>query len=93
MKIPAKIKLLGHDISVVRKKTKKKKKVLGYCNVDRNEIYLKKDLLGDRLNEVFFHESIHAVDSILELKLTERQVNNLAVGVYDLLKNNEMLRL
>ena len=52
---------------------------LGCCKSDANSIEIKKGITPQRENEVILHESIHAISDIMNLDLSENQVNTLGV--------------
>jgi len=77
------IHILGQKYVILNTKegSMPEKRALGVCSSNDNSIYLKDDLSGDKRDEVLLHEIIHAISDMIELKLTEVQVNNLAVGL------------
>lgn len=77
-----KINVLGQNYEVTDvKKKKMPKKTLGVCNSTTNQICLSTELKGEKRNEVLLHEMIHACSEMLDMGLTEKQVNNLAVSL------------
>jgi hypothetical protein len=90
MRIPSKVNILGQDFKVVPLKKKKDTDHIGICYAWRNRIELDGDLVPDTAGETFLHEVIHAIEQKLVLKLTEAQVNNLALALYQFLKQNNI---
>ena len=88
MKLHKKLKILGQEYSVYLLPNKKMKGKLGECNVNDREILIRETLKGDKFREVFLHEIIHAIAEMLNLDMTENQVNNVAVGLTALINDN-----
>lgn len=82
------VKILGQDFKVDRVRKKDMPKMLGYCDVNRNLIQLRDTLEGDKLQEVYLHECIHAIDEQMSTGMSEKQVNSMAVGFLAFLKDN-----
>ena len=62
---------------------------LGMCYVDSNEILLRtQGLPADTVIHTFLHELVHSIEQKLELDMTERQVDLIALGLIDLFRNN-----
>lgn len=68
---------------------------LGMCYVDSNEILLRtQGLPADTIIHTFLHELVHSIEQKLELDMTERQVDLMALGLIDLFRSNpEMVEL
>lgn len=60
----------------------------GTANTDACTIAVLKTLDPQQQREVLIHECIHCISDELDLRLTEKQVVGLSVGLYALLKNN-----
>ena len=90
MKIPKKIRICGQDFSVFYKDVLfvDNQDLLGYCDVNKCEIYLKKGMRKEKRIEVFFHECIHAIDENMNLHLGENKVNHLTIHILSLIVNN-----
>jgi Zn-dependent peptidase ImmA (M78 family) len=80
---PKTIMILGqkYTVKVRCENEMPEKKALGMCSSNQNTIYLNTELDGDKKDEVLLHEIIHAISEMIELRLNEVQVNNLAVGL------------
>lgn len=64
---------------------------LGQCRRDTREIVLNPNQVPDTLIHTLNHELIHAIEQTLELELTERQTDLLALGLMDLFRTNPMM--
>jgi hypothetical protein len=63
---------------------------LGLCKPDDFEIVIDTNQTAETKVHVLTHEIIHAIEQKLQLELNERQVDLLALGLVDLLRNNFM---
>lgn len=61
---------------------------LGQCRSDQFEILLSKDQSNESLIQTLLHELVHAIEMKLDLQLTERQVDLIALGLIDLFRSN-----
>lgn len=61
---------------------------LGCCKSDNNSIEIKNGIVSQRENEVILHESVHAISDIMNLDLSENQVNTLGVMLIDYIVKN-----
>lgn len=95
MNIPNTFKLFQQTWCVRTGTEKELPNELGMCYVDTNEILLRtQGLPVDKIIHVFLHEVIHAIEQSLELEMSERQVDLMALGVMDLFRSNpNMLEL
>lgn len=64
--------------------------IMGLCRSDDCAIDLREGMTKDKRGEIFVHEVVHAIGEVLNLKLTENQVNSLGVGLYGFLKANKI---
>jgi hypothetical protein len=55
-------------------------------------IRIEAGLVPERSEEVFFHEMVHVADVFMGVGLNEEQVERLSVGLYMVLKENNLLR-
>jgi hypothetical protein len=60
----------------------------GECNIDKSMIYIKDGLEIQQERSAILHETIHAIDFLLNLKLTEEQVLGLEAGLYQVNTDN-----
>jgi len=91
LKIPQALTISGHriDVQVTRLNDAK-----GEANIDRLNISLEKDLPDCLKVEVLLHEALHFGDEfyqIFEEREAERQINQIANFMYQLLTQNQNL--
>ena len=66
----------------------------GLCLADSNTILLNPNQTEQGLQQTLIHELIHSLEVKLDLEMTERQVDVLALGLLHLFKTNpDMLTL
>ena len=65
---------------------------LGRCVVDQNLILLNDTQTEASLRHTLTHELIHAIEQKLHLGLTEKQVDLVALGLLDMVSNNDQLK-
>jgi len=99
MKIPAQIKIGGHIYQVVYPYVFKERfDRAGSTDGDACRILISNKCDGlempqSRIEEIFIHEVLHAVDSIYNGgKLEEEDVKRLAEGLYQVLSDNNLLK-
>jgi hypothetical protein len=97
MKIPKSIKIAGHDVKVnIRKHVNHKvKNQIGRATYTANAIDLSRKCWDDTVDSQYMactllHEIIHHVDDKLTIGLKEVQVDRLATGLYQVLKDNKL---
>ena len=85
-----KLKICGFDFKLIYKQlvVEQGDSCLGCCKSDKNIIEIKTNIIPQRENEVILHESIHAISDIMNLDLTELQVNTLGVDIINYIKSN-----
>ena len=88
MLIPNAVRILGQSYSIEILPKKDMPGMLGFCDTNSNTVKLRKTLKGDKLDEIFLHECIHAIDEQMGLNMKEKQVNGIAVGMLAFLKDN-----
>ena len=96
MKIPNKIKVAGHWYKVKwDDKGLEKEHLIGQTNNDFKEITLckyyksKRARVKSEIEETFLHEVLHAVNKNYNNdSLTEKSLNRLSQGLYQVLKDN-----
>ncbi|MCK4339962.1 MAG: hypothetical protein KAW87_08260 [Candidatus Cloacimonetes bacterium] len=100
MKIPNKIKVAGHYYKVkFDDKGLAKEHLIGQTNNDFKEIRLCKHYKSKRararseIEETFMHEMLHTVDkNYNNASLTEKAVDRLSQGLYQVLHDNFTIR-
>jgi len=96
MRIPKKIKVAGHWYKIkIDDKGLSKEHLIGQTNNDFKEIRLCKHYKSSRarakseIEETLMHEVLHAVDNNYNNNsLTEKALNRLSQGLYQVLKDN-----
>lgn len=96
MKIPERVIVGGHNISVELKEVifdndNSPAMGMAYLIQDRIEVathYVGLPVSVDNKGMALIHEIIHHIDSVYGIKLKERQVEDLSQGVYQVLKDN-----
>lgn len=94
MKIPNKVKIGGIVYKILYKDTNRtdSRSLCGYTDVDNAEIIVddKKDLQVQE--STFFHEILEAINFQNELKLEHHQIMVLENNLFQVLKDNNLLR-
>ena len=89
MRIPDEFKLFSQQWLVRTGTEKELPNELGMCFPDTNEVLLRtQGLPADTVIHTFLHELVHAIEQKLELDMTERQVDLMALGIMDLFRSN-----
>lgn len=89
MKRPLRLRLMGKRWSVTYCGMPKDE--LGECDLERQSIKLKDGMKTEQEQSTLLHECIHAISDSLGLGLTEKQVQGLETGLYDLNASNPQL--
>lgn len=99
MKIPNKLKVGGINYKIKKDYRFKETILQGQCDAIQAELRISYvDQGGNRRNfekieETFIHEVLHAVDSCYNNnKLDEESTDRLANGMYQVLKDNKLLK-
>lgn len=82
MKRPERVRLLGKRWSVQYRQLEKDD--IGECDLESQSIAIKEGLKHEQEASTLLHECIHAISDSLGLGLTERQVQGLETGLFDL---------
>ena len=88
MKRPEKLKLLGKRWNVNYKSHLDTKDDIGECDLESQTLSLKDGMKPEQEQSTLLHECIHAISDSLGLGLTEKQVQGLETGLYDLNSSN-----
>ena len=89
MKIPNKIKVLGHEFSV-NMVDLSETDTFGNMNPNTCAIRLNKNKCQSQIEETLLHEIIEAIDNNLELKFEHPQITALSATLYQVLKDNKL---
>ena len=97
MKIPSKINIGGiiYDIEITSGKENnalQDRAYLGRINKEKCLITLEKDVNKQVLEQAFFHEIIHGIEYEFKLDISEDDVDRVATGFYQILKENNLLK-
>ena len=100
MKIPSKLKVGGHTYEVIKDyKFTQEPKLCGQADHDAGEIRLAPldpsgcKRMPSRLDETFIHEVMHCVNNVYnDNALTEETISRLSQGLYQVLKDNKLLK-
>jgi hypothetical protein len=86
MKRPERLRLLGKRWTVSYAPLQKDE--LGECDLEHQSMTVKDGLKPEQEQSTLLHECIHAISDSLGLGLTEKQVQGLEAGLYDLNSSN-----
>jgi hypothetical protein len=64
---------------------------IGECDIENHAIAIKEGLKAEQERSTLLHECIHAISDSLGLGLSEKQVQGIETGLYDLNKSNPRL--
>lgn len=91
LQIPKNFELFS-DIWTIRAGTDKElDNNLGLCYADTQEVLLCPQQTEQQMKHVLLHELVHAVETKLNLELTENQVDGIALGIKHLFLTNQGL--
>lgn len=82
MKRPERVKILGKRWTVSTGQLEKDE--IGESDLEKQHITLKDGLKLEQEQSTLIHECLHAISDTLGLGLTEKQVQGLETGLYDL---------
>ena len=81
-----KLKILGKKWTVIHKELDKDH--IGESDLETQTITIKPGLKAEQETSTLLHECIHAISDSLGLGLTEKQVQGLETGLFDLNSDN-----
>lgn len=79
---PTKLKILGKQWTVTYAPMTKEE--LGECDLESQNLTIKDGLKVEQETSTLLHECIHAISDSLGLGLSEKQVQGLETGLFDL---------
>ena len=89
MKIPRKLIISGHELTIIHKK-----KIIvngaecyGFYDPEKKIICLKASMAPARKKEIFIHEYLHFLEDIYRIDIGEMKVSSLSLGLLQLLDN------
>ena len=80
--------ILGQNWDIVHTPSWLMSTSLGECQQDTQKILIRSGLQGQQAADTLLHETIHAVDMILGLDMSEQQVRLLATGLIQVFQAN-----
>ena len=83
-----KIKILSHDVTYKLEDPGLWATGLGRAHIVDMAIVVNNNLQDDARRSTTLHEITHIISDLLQLELTEQQVDGVAVGMHSLLKDN-----
>jgi len=89
MKIPSKLKILGHDYTV-KLVDLNETDTYGNINLNTNIIRINHNKTQSQQETTLLHEIIEALNFNLELELKHNQITALEAGLYQVLKDNRL---
>ena len=92
MRTPKLMKICGKNVKIVFKKylNDGKDDLLGLADVNNNVIYLRTRMEEQKRLEVLIHECFHFIDETMLFGMGEKKVNNWAIEVIRLIKDNKI---
>lgn len=84
-KLPPGIRILGKRWTVRHKRVKGD---LGSCEIGHTRLNINPDQSDDSMRDTVLHEAIHGIEDEMGLRMSERQVAGMAVGILALLRDN-----
>lgn len=95
MKIPNKIKILGYDYEVVFREDRLKSDGVDnpgtHCSRFQ-KIWIDKNQNQQQQESTFIHEILEAISYSLELQLPHNIISSLETALYQVLKDNDLLK-
>ncbi len=92
MKIPKKLNICGFEYTVEIREIDNND-IFGQHNQTRCQILIAADGVNKQKKEqTFIHEILHAIDCAVGVDLKEKQVTTLSRGLYQVLKDNNLLK-
>lgn len=86
---PAKVKILGRVFQIKYVEGEPlSKDDNGECSVDTMTLYIREGMVPQQERSVVLHETLHAVSDLMGLKLTEKQIEGLETGLFQIAVDN-----
>lgn len=92
MKIPKKINVLGLAYNISEQEDVSSGTALGLCQFAKQQIILEKKQCQEQKEATLIHEILEAINNQLELELPHKTICSLETGIYQVLKENKLLR-
>lgn len=87
-KMPGTVRVLGRIFKIVEMKDGEDEDADGLCKIAEQELHVRPQPGLGYCQDTLLHETIHAIDETLVLRMTERQVSNVASILLAVLKDN-----
>lgn len=87
-KLPKKVRVLGRDFKIVKMQDGVDDDAVGQCKAEEQILEVREKPALCFMQDTLLHETIHAIDETLFLRMTERQVSTLASVLIAVLKDN-----
>ena len=94
MKIPNKIKILGYDYEVIfrNRGNDDGSDNAGTHSSRSQKIWIDSDQSQQQQESTFLHEILEALNYALQLEITHKGICSLEAGLYQVLKDNNLLK-
>jgi hypothetical protein len=86
--MPKQVKVLGKTFKVIPLREDEHEDADGVMKLDEQVLGVRDKPAKEYMADTLLHETIHAIDETLVLKMTERQVSNVASVLLQVLKDN-----
>ena len=94
MKIPKKLKIGGHNYAIIQNNTQKTNadSRLGTADIYKNKIWVDTAQSQTQQESTLLHEIIEVINEVNLLKLSEESIRVLEGWLYQVLKDNNLLK-
>lgn len=97
MKIPRKVNIGGiiYDVKIISGKANnalQQTTNLGNINSEKCLITIEKDVNKQTQEQTFFHEIMHGIEWHFKLDISEENIDRIATGFYQVLRENKLLK-
>lgn len=86
-----KVRILGKEYSVVYVPKEELPNDHGECFDEALLIKVRKDIAKENQKDTLLHEIIHAIDTAMDIEMSERQVRTVATGLLAVFLENPLL--
>ena len=90
MKIPKKLKILGHEYVVLQKQMALQGRTVGTHCTNVLEMTIEVDMAESNKAEVLLHEIIEGIRARLDIELTHQDLTRLSEGVFQVIRDNNL---
>jgi hypothetical protein len=89
--IPNQFKLFNKPWTIRPSQFNELRDDMGLCMTNNLQVIYDSSFPYEEIEHIIMHELVHAIEQTLQLDLTERQVDLMALGIIDLIKHNPEL--